>query len=280
MARFDQSEVSRSRSVMAIAPFANPPMTRHSFWSMSRRTSVAVVIGLSCLLAPISAAGEGLRPGLKKSTRCVPEFPLTDEWLGGDAATSIPISRRGAKESRTLWLFGDTFIARKPGQTTRKGSFFLNNTIAHSNCKRNGHWEIEYEWRHTADGKPATVLVPTTGDGFYWPVAGAAVRRIPYVLVERIVVEGQTFSVAGVDVARIANPRQHPDRWKVRYSFLAGPGLEVPASAAIVSGEFFYIMSYLSQPLGRPRYMSRIALEVLESFPRDLSGHLEVWTGR
>ena len=255
-------------------------MARPLLCSMSRRV-LAVGLGVSFLLVPVSAPGEGqwLWPEPKKSPRCVPEFPITDEWLGGDAATSIPISPRGARESRTLWLFGDTFIAREPGQSTRKDSFFLNNTIAHSTCKRNGRWEIEYGWRHTPDGKPATVLVPPSGAGFYWPVAGAAVRRTPFVLVERIIVKGQTFSVAGVDVARIANPRQHPDRWKVRYSFLAGPGSEVPASAAIVSGNFFYILSYLSQPLGRPRYMSRIALDALESFPKDLSGHLEVWTG-
>src|SRR5208282_6632981 len=51
-------------------------------------------------------------------------FHSDPRWLGADAAFSIDLG-----QGRVLWMFNDTFVARKPGED-RSHSAFVRNTVA------------------------------------------------------------------------------------------------------------------------------------------------------
>ena len=51
-------------------------------------------------------------------------FHQDPRWLGGDAAYSIDLG-----DDRTLWLFGDSFIATSPA-LTRRESTLVRNSVA------------------------------------------------------------------------------------------------------------------------------------------------------
>ena len=63
-----------------------------------------------------TGACAGLPKAGDRSAACWPHFPYASGWLGGDGAYSIPLS-----PTRTLWLFGDTFIGAD-GQADRAGA--------------------------------------------------------------------------------------------------------------------------------------------------------------
>jgi hypothetical protein len=51
-------------------------------------------------------------------------FHSDPQWLGSDGAFSIDLGN-----GRVLWSFGDTLVARKPGDG-RKNAAFVRNTVA------------------------------------------------------------------------------------------------------------------------------------------------------
>ena len=83
-------------------------------------TTIESLLGAWLLLATLSCAGfDAAAP-----PTCTPHFPYANGWLGGDAAYSIPIGG-----TRSVWLFGDTFVG-EPGGLNRQGSEFIHNSIA------------------------------------------------------------------------------------------------------------------------------------------------------
>ena len=65
--------------------------------------------------------------------QCLPAFPDKDGWYGGDGAYSIKLDG-----DRTLWLFGDTFVANEEGRKDRVDmDVILGTTLAISTCSVN-----------------------------------------------------------------------------------------------------------------------------------------------
>ena len=74
------------------------------------------------------------------ASQCLPVFPDKDGWYGGDGAYSIKLD-----EKRTLWLFGDTFVAHDEGRKDRIDmDVILGTTLAISTCSANNEFEIKY----------------------------------------------------------------------------------------------------------------------------------------
>lgn len=76
-----------------------------------------------------------------RESNCLPKFSDQGGWLGGDAAYSIPLPSTGA--NTTLWLFGDSFVANQGSEPERRTPF-IHNSIALSECTKDGTFEIEY----------------------------------------------------------------------------------------------------------------------------------------
>ena len=75
-------------------------------------------------------------------------FRSDPRWLGGDVAYSIDLS-----QGRVLWLFGDSFIANKPGKTRRQ-SAFVHNSIAIETGYDPAHASMKFYWPES-NGKPS-----------------------------------------------------------------------------------------------------------------------------
>jgi len=85
-------------------------------------------------------------------------------WLGGDGAFSIDLG-----DNQVLWLFGDSFVVRKPGQQ-RKESRMLRNTLAIQTGYDPSRASMKYYWR-TRRGQPESFF-QEQGGNWLWPMHG------------------------------------------------------------------------------------------------------------
>jgi hypothetical protein len=248
---------------------------------------------------------------------CEPSFEDRSGWLGGDAAWSIPLATRAWDEgpegvTRSVWLFGDSFVAAgadaeagpgsDPGAGKRRHYPFVHNTVGLSRCDPDGRWSIELFWDRedpdapgawfapepapAADPMPAHVGERSSSDGaalfYYWPFGGFLHDGALFVALLRIVPApprgpfALPFRIAGVDLARIMPATARPDRWNVELTRLAGPSALVPAAAFVVHGGFVHAFAFFDREAGEhPRALIRLPLEALDAWPPDLSGSLQ-----
>ncbi len=203
--------------------------------------------------------------GAETSERCWPGFPYQDGWLGGDAAYSVPLS-----DSQTLWLFGDSFVGR-PSQPDRTGSHFIHNSVAIGRCERGGRWSIRYFWGSREDGTPGAFLERNAEEGWWWLFDGFVHDdRLHLGLLEVEISEprgllSMPFQFTGMQLARIANYRSTPSRWKVELISLTGDLDALLPSAMVVEGPYLYIFAFLDRDAeSYPRVLARLRLEDLE----------------
>jgi hypothetical protein len=172
---------------------------------------------------------------------CIPCFPDSDGWYGGDGAYSIPLDGR-----RTLWLFGDTFVSEEKGRLDRIGmDIVLGTTLGISTCSPGGKFSISY-FLKKKNGK----FVSSFGAGeWLWPqdpfmISG--VLYIPLLLIEALPDSPAPFNfrVAGHRIARIRDfSAADPREWPVDYLDWTGAlpgGIEALATASVVSENFVY----------------------------------------
>jgi hypothetical protein len=232
----------------------------------------ALVAGLAGLLA--GCAGP-LVSGSATET-CWPVFPYRDGWLGGDAAYSIPLSR-----SETLWLFGDTFVGT-PGQEDRQGAAFVHNSIAVSRCSAGGRWEIDYAWGRSPDGTPRAFLERSEPEAWWWLFDGflhAGRLYLGLLEVAHAPPSGplaMPFAFTGVQLARISNPRDEPEDWRMEVVALSSGSGALPAGAMVVHDAHVYFFTFLERGNGHyPRTLARLPLRALDGKERDVSTALE-----
>ncbi|MCP5042008.1 MAG: hypothetical protein GY944_13345, partial [bacterium] len=221
-------------------------------------------------------------PGLPaNSSVCgVPEFAYSDGWLGGDAAYSVPLGT-----GRSLWLFGDTFVG-SGDQDTRAGAHFVHNSIAISECRAGGEWEIEYFWtRAREDQPPGAFLATAERDRYWWLFGGLLHQSVLYLgllEVEQSEPRGRLnlpFRYTGMKLARVANPDAPPAQWEIDVLPLSSNPIAFPASAMAVDGNHLYLFTFIDRDATRyPRILTRLPLEALTRETRDLSGRLETLT--
>ena len=227
-------------------------------------------------LAALLAACAGLPGAGSDPERCWPAFPYRDGWLGGDAAYSIPLSR-----SETVWLFGDTFVGA-PGQEDRHGAAFVHNSIAVSRCSAGGRWEIDYAWGRSPDGTPRAFLERGVPEAWWWLFDGFLHDGRLYLgllEVARAPPSGplaMPFAFTGVQLARIPNPRDEPEDWRMEVIALSSGSGALPGGAMVVHDAHVYIFTFLERGNGHyPRTLSRLSLRTLDGETRDVSTALE-----
>jgi hypothetical protein len=94
-------------------------------------------------------------------------FRSDPHWIGGDDGYSVPLGG-----DRTLWLFGDSFIAQ-PGQSRSKAAV-VHSSVAFQTGLDLDDCEWRFDWRRAADGTPES-LVETGDDTWLWPGDGLLV---------------------------------------------------------------------------------------------------------
>ncbi len=202
--------------------------------------------------------GEGL------GERCLPDFPYDAGWLGADGAFSIPLS-----PDRELWLFGDSFIARR-NHHTRAGSTMVANTIAISSC-RSGKFSIDYHWTPPTHGhKPRAFFDSGTHAFRYWPLDGFLYDKSLYVAMLQVKTTNPTkpfgFKLIGVDLARIANPDAPPDRWSITWLSLSKSRAAFPGISIVVRPPYVYLFGVIDRDKHKRHavILTRISLDHLD----------------
>jgi hypothetical protein len=163
-------------------------------------------------------------------------FPLTDGWLGGDGASSVPLPA-----GHTLWFFDDTFVGDSDART-RSGVGEVHNTIAvASGSPLGGPWNVTYAWG--ADRAPFFAMPqPPATDGYLWVSDAAAINgAVVAAAYETISTPGENlgFAYLGMTLVSIANPAVEPTAWNIQYDALSSSTSCFPGAAMTLdaSGE-------------------------------------------
>jgi hypothetical protein len=194
---------------------------------------------------------------------CKPSFPFQGEWLGADAAYSIPIS-----DGRVVWIFGDTLIGKErvvTGDTPR----MVRNSIGVSTCDPTKGWKIDYAIRKDSSGQSLDFFQSPSKAHWYWALDGFFHKDTLWVSLLCIrdkPVEGSAamaFETCGGDLAKVSNLSASPQQWKVDVFPLVPDGVKAyPSSTAVVSGEHAYIFASYEKPPS-PMLLTRIPLNGL-----------------
>jgi hypothetical protein len=137
-------------------------------------------------------------------------FRADPRWLGADAAFSVDLGR-----GRVLWLFGDSFVASKPGRT-RSQSRMARNTIGIQTGYDPSSASIRFYWRSRGSGSVFADEPPN----WLWPAHGARVGD-HLLLFFNVVKPSRApgplgFAVDGWTALLVSNPDDEPPRWRIR----------------------------------------------------------------
>jgi hypothetical protein len=152
----------------------------------------------------------------RNSQQCIPEFPHKGGWLGGDADVSVPVN-----DSQSLFIFGDTYIAKKNGNRQSKDLKMVSSTVAVSTCLPGGRHDIKYYWRNMNSIHPEPIFKSFTNRYNLW-VNGAFIHKNSlYVLMQKSEPKKEAaandifnFNIIGFTLAKVENPATiSPDKW-------------------------------------------------------------------
>ena len=202
------------------------------------------------------------------ASSCHPQFSLehgqTLSWQGADDAYSIPLP-----DGRDVWIFGDTLYGPERlvvGEDPR----MTHSTIGISTCDAKAGWHITYSVKRDAKGEPASFFVPKDPTHWYWAMDGFYARGSLWVtlLCVKPAATPQpwalNFQTCGADLARISNPGDDPQKWKITYSPLVADWVKAyPSATALVEGDYAYIFA-LYEAGNRPMLLTRIPLSGLK----------------
>jgi hypothetical protein len=230
---------------------------------------------------------------LQPHLNCQPSFLNLNDWLGGDAAYSVMLP----DDQTVLWLFGDSFV--RPEGTDEQRSFpFIHNSIGLSTCSSSENWNLQTFWqRQKVAGRPSAFFAPNpqapwareaheeSGQApYYWPFDGFVTDGTLFVGLLRVSHAQPRgpfrlpFRIIGMDLARIDNPLDPPNKWNIRISTLSESDHAFPGSAFVVHGDFVYAFSFDDEPGGQaPRTLSRLPVRALRTFNPNLSREFETF---
>ncbi len=177
-----------------------------------------------------------IRPTGHAFTEAEVLFHRDPRWLGADAALSVPLAN-----GRTVWLFGDTFIAKSKAHV-RSESEMVRNTVAIQTGEDPRTASISFHWRQDRDGSPASFF-PERGERWYWPGHGIRLDEGPLIIFLYAIVAtpglGLGFAGAGYAVAVINDPDASADTWNPRVFDIAPSTFDaVPATAVVQDGAY------------------------------------------
>ena len=199
-------------------------------WRHEGMRATACLLALLALAACASAtspATTAARPDTTEHATTAPlraaRWPEADalfhqdpRWLGADAAMSIDLG-----DDRTLWLFGDTFVA--PGATAsqpadRAHATLVRNSIGVQQARDPAHARIAFHWRSDERGAP-TSFFPEADGTWFWPGHGVRIGRTLTLFLHAIERTGAgpfDFHSAGWRAIRIDDADAEPTTWALR----------------------------------------------------------------
>jgi hypothetical protein len=181
-------------------------------------------------------------------------FHSDPRWLGADGAFSIDLGR-----GRVLWTFGDTFVARNPGESRAKAAF-VRNTVAIQSGHDPAHAALKFYWR-TGSGGPAEIF-PSQGKIWMWPSSGIRLGKELLLFCTRVAPDNPEnslgFKLAGWKAYRVSNADEEPANWNLE-TVAESSDKVMMASAVVRRGGFIYLFG-ASEP-EHDLYLARLRVE-------------------
>ena len=164
-------------------------------------------------------------------------FRSDPRWRGGDAAFSVDLG-----DGRVLWMFGDSFVAKKAG-ATRRQSAFIRNSVAIQTGYDPSHATIKF-YSAMRRGNPAD-FAPPEGATWFWPLHGIRLENRLLLFYVRMASDPNKnslgFQSVGWNAFMVDDPDAEPSKWKPRK--LKGPeaqGKMLVGMSVIRDGEHVY----------------------------------------
>ena len=154
------------------------------------------------------------------SQSCIPKFPLSGGWFGGDGDVSVPIN-----STTTLFIFSDSWVGSKTQQSRMEpGIKMVSNSVAVQTCLPNGETDVKYYWNNMYSEKPESIFKTYTKRYNYWVHGAFLVHDNLYAVLVKVAPKlGVTpneifsFSLLGYTLAKISNPSDKPTEWNIEY---------------------------------------------------------------
>jgi Domain of unknown function (DUF4185) len=186
-----------------------------------RRYFLVVTIGvlLAALCDPVlpSSIADAQTLATDNNTLQLPVFPYAQGWLGADDAYSIPLSPH-----KSLWLFGDTFVAGPQVTLRKKAATMVHNTIGISTCEPGSACTMHYYWRKPLSDHPRAFFDTGRNDQWYWPMDGFLDGKTVYLSLMTVRHRAGAkpedpfgFEITGTVWARVTNLSAPPDQWRI-----------------------------------------------------------------
>jgi len=179
-------------------------------------------------------------------------FRSDTRWLGGDGAFSVDLG-----DGRALWMFGDSFVAKKVG-ATRRQSDFIRNSVAIQIGHDPSHATIKF-YSAMRRGNPSD-FVPSEDEKWFWPLQGIRLGDRLLLFYMRMARDPNKnslgFQSLGWNAFMVDNPDAEPSKWKPRK--LDGPetqGKMLVGMSVIRDGQHVY--AYVLDDVEHHAYLLR-----------------------
>ncbi|MEB2781298.1 hypothetical protein U3A58_12930 [Algoriphagus sp. C2-6-M1] len=184
------------------------------------------------------------------SQQCIPEFPLGEGWLGGDGDVSVPINA-----TTTLFIFSDTWVGNKNQQSRMEpGMRMVSNSVAVQTCLPNGDTDVKYFWNNKYSENPEPIFKTFTKRYKFWVTDAFLINDNLYVLLEKVGPKLAAspndvfnFSLLGYTLAKIGNPSDTPNKWKIEYipvPDFKNPVMSIGPHVKLENYMYFFINRY------------------------------------
>src|SRR5579884_179123 len=153
----------------------------------------------------------------ESDARPLPDFSYTQGWLGADDAYSVPVGK-----DRSIWLFGDTFVAKSNVRLRSQYKVMVRNSVGVSICRSGHGCTMNYFWQQQNTPKPRSFFDTGTDDLWYWPMDGFYDGKSLYVPLMAVRNKPKTapgdvfgFEIVGTKYAVVDNPEKSPHDWHI-----------------------------------------------------------------
>lgn len=179
-------------------------------------------------------------------------FRSDQRWLGGDGAFSVDLG-----DGRVLWMFGDSFVAKKGG-ATRRQSAFVRNSVAIQTGYDPSHTTIKF-YSAMRRGNPIDFAL-SEGETWFWPLHGIRLENRLLLFYMRMARDPNKnslgFQSLGWNAFMVDNPDAEPSKWKLRR--LDGPetqGKMLVGMSVVRDGDHVY--TYVLNDVEHHAYLLR-----------------------
>jgi hypothetical protein len=236
--------------------------------SLANWMSVAAAVASGCSAFSDDGAPTDLVATATRQPALDALFHQEPRWLGGDAAYSIDLG-----PDRSLWLFGDSFIATSAARV-RSESQFVRNSIAIMSGRELDTATIQFAWRE--DARPSSYF-PEGGDHWFWPGGGVRVPSGPLLVFTNELRptpnEGLGFAGAGFTAVKISNPEEQPASWQLQPTNIRAPAFSTEGVACATIDDD-HVIAVVAANGSHDGYLARWPLAALTA---DALGTAEWW---